>query len=107
MSFSADMAPELRETWVGHLLVAMDESIAEWKARKAMRAKFHVDSVTQFAYATKRAKLSAVHDGSAENNQFAAATPTGSMEIDVSNPAAMDFLQPGKSYYLDFTQAPE
>ena len=69
-----------------------------------MRAKFHVDSITQYTWA-KEAQLSAVHDTSPENNQFAQATPSGSLKMTISNPAAVDFLQVGKSYYLDFTPA--
>lgn len=71
-----------------------------------MRAKFHVDSVTHHAYG-RSVKMSAVHDGSPENNQFAQATPSGILEMYISNPAALDFLEPNKDYYLDFSPAAE
>jgi hypothetical protein len=71
-----------------------------------MRAKFHVDSVTHFQHG-RGVKLSAVHDGSPENNEFALASPSGSLEMHINNPAAVDFLQPGSNYYLDFTLAPD
>ena len=71
-----------------------------------MRAKFHVNSVTHDGYG-RSVKMQAVYDGSPENNQFAQATPSGSLEMYISNPAALDFLEPNKDYYLDFTAAGE
>lgn len=71
-----------------------------------MRAKFRVESVTHYSYG-RTVKMAAVHDGSPENNQFAQATPSGSLEMHINNPAALDFLEPNKSYYLDFTPATE
>lgn len=71
-----------------------------------MRAKFSVQSVTEFGYGNKEAHLVAVYDGSSENNQFAEATPSGEMKIQIDkNAHAKDFLKPGKEYYLDFTEA--
>jgi len=49
--------------------------------------------------------MSARYSDSPEDNEFAVATPSGSLEMYVSNPAARDFLEPGKQYYLDFTPA--
>jgi len=74
-----------------------------------MRAKFKCNSVTQHAYGDKSANLSAVtSDGSKENNDFATATPSGQMQIHIDKDArAADFLEPGKSYYLDFTEVDE
>lgn len=72
-----------------------------------MRAKFSVVSVKEYGYGGKEAELSAVHSGSPEDNQFAKATPSGSIKMTVDNPVAKDFLVPGKSYYVDFTPAPE
>jgi len=74
-----------------------------------MRAKFKCDSVTEFSYGNKEASLSAVHDdGNQENNQFAEATPSGRLTIQIDkNAVAKNFLEPGKEYYLDFTEAPK
>lgn len=69
-----------------------------------MRAKFRVESVTHDGHG-RAVKMRATHSGSPEDNQFAAATPSGSLEMYISNPAAMDFLEPNKSYYLDFSPA--
>ena len=71
-----------------------------------MRAKFFVDSVTHYGQG-RSVKMRAVHDGSPENNQFASATPSGNLDMSITAPAAMDFLKPGKQYYLDFSEAPE
>lgn len=71
-----------------------------------MRAKFNVVAVKEFAYGGKEAELTAQYsNGKPEDNEFAQATPQGSIKITVDNPAAKDFLVPGKSYYVDFTPA--
>lgn len=74
---------------------------------KTVRAKFKVDEVTDYGYGAKRVKLSAVysHDRNSEDNQFSQATPSGSIEMMVTNPDALEFIQPGKSYYVDFSEA--
>ena len=71
-----------------------------------MRAKFRVEHVIHYAGA-RNVNMRAVHDGSPENNQFSQATPSGTLEMHINNPTAFDFLEPGKNYYLDFTQAPD
>lgn len=73
-----------------------------------MRAKFRVNSFTQFGGTTQRKfELSAVtDDGTPENERYNTATPSGSLSITIDNPNVVDFLQPGKAYYLDFTEAP-
>jgi len=38
-----------------------------------------------------------------EDVSFAAATPSGKLEIYVSNPAVVGTFEPGKDYYLDLT----
>jgi hypothetical protein len=70
-----------------------------------MRAKFTVNPVKEYGYGGKEAELSAVHSGNPEDNQFAKATPSGSIKITIDNPAAKDFLTPGKSYYVGFSIA--
>jgi len=76
-----------------------------------MRAKFQTNSVTDFGYGSKEVKLSAVYamseEKNKEDNQFSKATPSGEIRMMISNPAALDFIQPGKKYYVDFTEAPE
>lgn len=40
-----------------------------------------------------------------ENKAFWKATPSGKLEMWVSNPDAADFFEVGEEYYLDFTKA--
>jgi len=71
-----------------------------------MRAKFKVESITTWEGGQEQAKLRAVMaDELEENQRFNKASPNGELTITISNPAAQGFLQPGKSYYLDFTPA--
>ncbi len=70
-----------------------------------MRAKFFVEYVSHLAYGQRMVKMSARYSDSKEDNEFAEATPSGSLEMHISNPGAMNFLEPGKAYYLDFSPA--
>jgi hypothetical protein len=72
-----------------------------------MRAKFNVSKVTKEYYG-EEVSLHAVYanDRNEEDNQFSTATPSGQLMMVVSNPNAIGFFQEGKSYYLDFTEAP-
>lgn len=71
-----------------------------------MRAKFSVSKVTNQPWG-EEVTLHAVYSSAnnEEDNQFSEATPTGQLLMTVSNPKAKGFLQEGKSYYLDFTEA--
>lgn len=40
-----------------------------------------------------------------ENHIFSKATPSGRLEMTISNEAAAKFFKPGCCYYLDFTEA--
>ncbi len=78
---------------------------------KQVKSKFICDSVNHLAYghrttSAKQAKLSAVYAGdkNAEDNQFSNATPCGAIDITVTNPDTMDFIQPGKKYYVYFEE---
>lgn len=84
-----------------------------------VRAKFVCNSVTPYSYddgktvAGKNINLSAViayGEGgvrSDENESWSAATPSGQLSIHISNPAAFEQFEQGKSYYLDFTPVEE
>lgn len=71
-----------------------------------MKAKFTVESLKHVRWGIE-AELHAVTSGRPEDNEFCLATPSGKIALLVSNPVARDFLQLGKDYYVDFTQAPE
>jgi hypothetical protein len=49
--------------------------------------------------------MSAVYGGSAENESFASATPSGAITFQLTNPALADEFKPGQAYYVDFTPA--
>lgn len=71
---------------------------------KVMRAKFQVQSVEKFQYGEK-VKASAVCGGSPEDNSFSQATPSGSLELFINNPALIGKVGPGQKFYVDFTLA--
>ncbi len=48
-----------------------------------------------------------VSGGGPENDSFFASTPAGELKLSVVNPEAVKDLKPGKSYYIDFSEAPE
>lgn len=73
-----------------------------------VRGKFHVTQVTQNYYpgSDKRAtvKLTAATDNN--NKTWAKYTPSGSIEMQIDNPEAINQFVPGESYFVDFTPAP-
>lgn len=77
---------------------------------RKIRAKFNCDSVGDDGY-NETVNLSAVYGNddkdNEENNQFAEATPSGSIEMVISNPSAKGFFKTGNNYYLDFSEAPD
>lgn len=40
-----------------------------------------------------------------ENARFTKATPWGTIQLGIDNPAALEQFEPGKEYYVDFTPA--
>lgn len=75
----------------------------------AVRAKFRVTMVSQVDWSekTRIVKMQPVFASSAEdpNKCWSEATPSGEIEMHITNPAAYDQFQLGKAYYLDFTPA--
>ena len=69
-----------------------------------VRAKMEVDFVQKFAWG-ENVQFSCKYSDNPEDNSFAQATPSGNMNITVSNPALVGFFQPGQKFYLDFTEA--
>ena len=53
-------------------------------------------------------ELSAVYGGNtnAEDNTYARATPSGSLKLQIDNPAVRGSFKPGQVYYVDLTQLP-
>jgi len=76
-----------------------------------VRAKFRCNTAVPLGDATdtrapRSFKFNAVtDDGTPENERYHTATPWGSLELSVDNPAVS--VEPGRAYYLDFTPAAE
>lgn len=71
------------------------------------RAKFRCNSVNDFGGGSKEVSLSVVYDprGEGEDATFTKATPSGEMKMRIDNPAAAVQFAPGKTYYVDFSEA--
>jgi hypothetical protein len=70
----------------------------------AVRAKFTVSSVTKYVGESATAKFNCTYDKSIpEDQRFCAATPSGSMEMFITNPAVLQQFFPGRAFYVDFT----
>lgn len=75
-----------------------------------VRAKFTVSQLFKDANGNVLVKLWAVYKGdesSPENESFSNSTPSGNVEMYITNPAAAEFFEKlaGKYVYLDFTEA--
>lgn len=76
----------------------------EGESFRRVRAKFRVDSVTHYARGGAGVKLTPQYDEKIpEDRRFAKATPSGSLEMLIDNPPAVEFFEVGKYFYLDFT----
>jgi hypothetical protein len=72
----------------------------------AVRAKFKLTEITATAWGGKRLKFSCEYDSTIpEDQRFQKATPSGSIEMQIDNPAAVEQFELGKTYYADFTPA--
>jgi hypothetical protein len=78
------------------------------KVRAKMEAVMVIPPGARYYGNSEDVELLAVYGGSnnAEDNSYAQATPSGSMKLQVSNPAVQGFFKPGKKYYIDITEAP-
>jgi len=56
---------------------------------------------------TVELEFTPVIGGGDENESFFASTPSGELRLQVVNLDAVKDLKAGKSYYIDFTEAPE
>jgi len=75
-----------------------------------VRAKFSVSNLLKDQYGNVVVKLYAVYRGdefSPENESFSNSTPSGNVELTITNPAVSEFFEKlaGKYVYLDFTEA--
>lgn len=73
----------------------------------SVRAKFTVQSITEYQYGGKKVVLAPQYDESIpEDQRFAKATPGGEFSMFIDNPAALDQLKLGKAFYIDLTLVP-
>lgn len=73
-----------------------------------VRAKFEVYSVTALKFGDGKAvnvTLQPVMSGSDENRAFFKASPGGKIEVLTVNAEAASQFEPGKQFYVDFTEA--
>lgn len=68
-------------------------------------AKFKVGSVTDFGNDNHNVKMSPVTSGSEENKSFSMYTPSGSIEMHITNPAVIGFFKAGEEYYVEFKES--
>lgn len=73
-----------------------------------VRAKFHVNSITEDGFGNVVVHAHPVYGDDPENKAFTDSTPAGDLtiHIEASKPAAK-FFEQGKEYFLDFTPVPE
>lgn len=75
-----------------------------------IRCKFRCDSIEpawEGATADRKAVLRAVHDPTVpEDEAFTRYTPSGELQVQINNPAALEQLKVGAYYYLDLTAVP-
>lgn len=72
----------------------------------SVRAKMQLQKVTSVSWSpsVKLVEFSTQYDPTIpEDQRFTKATPSGSITMQVDNPAALDQLKLGASYYVDFT----
>jgi hypothetical protein len=72
---------------------------------QATRAKFKVLSVTMFENSCTQVNLHPVLGDSPENKNFWQYTPTGKIEMTITNPQATEIFSPGQEFFVDFTLA--
>lgn len=74
-----------------------------------IRAKMQVQAITEHFWSQgKNVKFAPQYDTSIpEDQRFSRATPSGSMELHIDNPAALAQLKNGAFYYIDIEPVPE
>lgn len=73
----------------------------------SVRAKFILESVIPVNWGGAQAIFRCSYDDTIpEDQKFCKATPSGEIRMQIDNPAALQQLTIGKSYYVDFTEVP-
>ena len=69
------------------------------------RCKFTVESVQDFGNNNRKMRLVTKYDEalSKEDQAFSKYTPSGNMEVTITNPNVFDIFKPGAVVYVDIT----
>ncbi|WP_404653372.1 hypothetical protein [Raoultella terrigena] len=71
-----------------------------------VRAKFQCNSINKSPdNSTAVVNMMAVTTGSAENETWSKYTPSGQLQMVISNPAAAEQFEQGKEYFIDIAPA--
>lgn len=71
-----------------------------------VRAKVVLSGVTEHRWGTKTLRFDTQYDSSIpEDQRFQTATPSGHIELQIDNPAALAQFELGSAYYVDFSPA--
>lgn len=69
-----------------------------------VRAKFQCSNITKSPdSSTTVVNLTAVTTGSDENKTWSKYTPSGQLQMVITNPTAADQFEQGKEYFIDIT----
>ncbi len=73
----------------------------------SVRAKFkcHSKKVSEGENPQAQLTFFASYGEGADNRDWSKWTPSGSLNMSITNPAAFNWFEEGKEYYLDFTEA--
>jgi hypothetical protein len=69
------------------------------------RAKITVTEVKRYTYG-ETITANPVYSGSPEDNSYSSSTPSGKIELHVTNAALIGQINPGDQFYVDFTPVP-
>ncbi len=73
---------------------------------KSVRAKFKVDSITNYNGGGMKVSASPVYGDTPENKTFSDNTPTGSLDLNISpGKEAQGLFEAGKEYFVDISVA--
>lgn len=73
-----------------------------------VRAKFQVTKIATNTWGSKEITLNPNYDSTIpEDQRFAKATPSGTIQLMIDNPPAADYLELGKYFYIDMTKIEE
>lgn len=72
-----------------------------------VKAKFHCHSISNMDWnePAKIVRFHPVYGGGDENQEWSKYTPSGYLEMTITNPAAFEQFEEGAEYYITFTRA--